>query len=316
MSYPINLGDKVSKEKIFSQRKKMLTSEAQFKTAERLQKELFSDHSAPLQLALAPLTHSGNRISDIEKEWARVRAMEVKLLIQHMHKPQTPEPAGFMGHRDSGIPDLQEAGLLGPDYHISHANRLTSEELEMMRAAGSMICATTMGEFPYMMADYRGPSVHGRARAAGVATGIGTDVALAVTGDYFEHVRASLWSHYLEAESRAIVSQYRSRDTLDFATAMGARAIRLGDITGSISVGKRADLVLLSTDRIGFGMAGDLADRVVTFANTSDIDSVWIAGKARKRHGKMLGVDWPKLKSDLVEAQDRVARRAATIEWV
>ena len=108
----------------------------------------------------------------------------------------------------------------------------------------------------------------------------------------------------------------RSQDTLVFATALGAKAIRLGEETGSTTVGKRADLVLLNTDRIGFGMMGSLADRVVTFANTSDIDSVWIAGQARKRHGEMLGVDWASLKVRLREAQERVERKIATVKWI
>ncbi len=185
----------------------------------------------------------------------------------------------------------------------------------MLRDTGGMICATVMGEFPYMTDSFRGPSVHGRARESGVPTGIGIDVSLAVTGDYFEHVRAALWNLYLDAEGRRIVEGYESNDILDFATALGAKAIRLGDTVGTIAVGKRADLVLLRTDRIGFGMAGSLSDRVVTFATTSDIDSVWIAGKARKRHGKMLDVDWTKLKAQLVEAQERVGRLAATIRF-
>ena len=198
---------------------------------------------------------------------------------------------------------------------MSHANRLTTEELALMRDSGGMICATTMGEFPYMMQSYRGPSVHGRARAAGVATGIGIDVPIALNGDYFEHIRASLWNHYLSEEGQQIVQNYRSADTLDFATALGARAIRLGDVTGSISIGKRADLLLLDTDRIGFGMGGSLADRVVTFATTSDINSVWISGKARKRNGRMLGVDWSNLKRKLSEAHNRVAKLASTINF-
>lgn len=178
------------------------------------------------------------------------------------------------------------------------------------------IAATTMSEYSFMMLPHRGPPVHARARAAGVPVGIGADVPMALTGDYFEHVRSSLWSHYLEEESRQIVKDYGSQDTLDFATALGAKAIRLGEETGSITIGKRADLVLLNTDRIGFGMMGNLADRVVTFANTSDIDSVWIAGRARKRHGEMLDVDWASLKSRLHEAQERVERKVATVKWV
>ncbi len=307
-------GDTVSLAKAEGQRI-AAANETHWRTASRLQKEVFHDGSGLLQLALAPSANTGSTVADIQREWTRARGMGVRLLAAHIHKPANPLPAGVMGHRDSGVPDLNEAGLLGPDYHLAHANRLTSEELRMLRDSGGMICATAMGEIPYMSESFRGPSVHGRAREAGVPTGIGIDVSLALTGDYFEHVRAALWNLYLDAESRRIVEGYESNDILDFATALGAKAIRLGDTAGTIEVGKRADLVLLRTDRIGFGMAGSLADRVVTFATTSDIDSVWIAGKPRKRMGKMLDLDWAKLKAELVEAQERVGRLAATIQF-
>ena len=315
ISYPFELGDTVSTARAIEAIYAARSSEQEWNTAARLKKELFQDGSALLQLALGPVTWPGHRIDDIREEWGRARSTGVELLVAHLHKPATPFPAGFMGHRGSGIPDLHEAGLLGPDYHVAHGNRLTPEELQMLRDTGGMIAAATMNEFMYMTRAHQGPSVHGRARAAGVPVGIGIDVPLALTGDYFEHVRTSLWSHYLEEESRELVRDYQSSDTLDFVTAMGARAIRLGDTTGSITVGKRADLILLDTGRIGFGMLGSLADRVVTFASTSDIDSVWIAGRARKRHGEMLGVDWPSLKARLREAQERVDQKIATITW-
>ncbi|WP_088141345.1 amidohydrolase family protein [Achromobacter xylosoxidans] len=292
------------------------TSETHWRTAERLQQELFSDSSAPLQLALAPSGNNGSSLDDIRAEWTRARGMGVGMLAAHIHKPEAPHAAGFMGHRDSGIGDLHDAGLLGPDYQATHANRLTDEELAMLRDTGGMICATAMGEFPYVMSADKGPSVHGRSRRAGVATGMGIDISLALPSDYFEHIRATYWNLYLDPEVRDVMKACSSDYILDFATGLGAKSVRLGDTVGTISVGKRADLLLLSTDRIGFGMAGSLADRVVTFACTADIDSVWIAGQARKRHGKMLGVDWPALKKRLVQAQERVGRQAATIRLV
>ena len=316
ISYAFEPGDTVSGAEAIQAMFAIRSSEREWNTAALLHKELFQDSSAPLQLALGPAMWAGNPIAEFADEWARIRSTGVGLLVAHLHKPFRPFPAGIMGHRDSGIPDLHEAGLLGPDYHVAHANRLTSEELAMLRDSGGMIAATTMGEFPYMTQAHRGPSVHGRARAAGVPVGIGVDVPLALPEDFFEHVRSSLWSHYLAEESRQIVQDYRSQDTLDFATALGAKAIRLGDETGSITVGKRADLVLLNTDRIGFGRMGGLADRVVTFARTSDIDSVWIAGQARKRHGQMIGVDWVSLKARLHEAQERVEQKVASVNWV
>jgi cytosine/adenosine deaminase-related metal-dependent hydrolase len=291
------------------------TTETHWATAERLQKEVFSASSDIMQLGLAPASGMGSRLEEIRKEWTRVRDMGVNLLAAHVHKPTSPTPQGTMGYRDSGIPDLQDAGLLGPDYHLAHANRLNAEELKMLRETGGMVCSTAMGEFPYMASASRGPSVHGRARAAGVATGIGIDVNLVLNQDYFEHARAAFWNLYLSPEGRKIATAYKSEDTLDFVTALGARAMRLDDVTGTITVGKRADLVLLRTDRIGFAMLGSLADRVLNFGSLSDIDSVWVAGQARKRNGQMIGVDWAGLKSQVDEAQKRIGPLAASITF-
>jgi len=292
------------------------TTEAHWAIADTLHKEVFNDPDALLQFGLCPASGMGNELALIKEEWERARSYDLQILAAHIHKPATPHPAGYMGYRDSGMLDLADAGLLGPDYHISHANRLTDDEFRVLRETGGMVCATAMGEFPYMTAAFRGPSCHGRARAAGVAAGIGIDVSLALTHDYFEHVRAGFWNLYLEPAGVKIANSYKSYDALDFATNTGAKAVRLDKVVGSIETGKRADFVLLKTDRPGFGRLGTLADRVVTFAAREDIDSVWIAGKARKRNGEMVGVDLKEIMQKVYAAQDRYGPLAASINFV
>jgi len=292
-----------------------MADEAHFAAAAALQKEVFTDESAPLQLALCMSNGAfGAPMDKVKAELDRIRGFGVGLVAAHSHRPDTPFPAGHFGARGSGIADLADAGLLGPDLHLSHGNGLTDAELALLRDSGGMICATAMGEFPYKARGLPG-SVHGRARAAGVAAGIGIDVGVALTADYFEHIRAAFWNLYLDPEGAAIASSYKSVDTLDFATRLGAKAIRLGNETGTITVGKRADLVLLRTDRFGFAMMGNLADRVVNFAALPDIDSVWMAGRAVKRDGQMIGVDWPRLKSRIESIQERVEAQVATISF-
>jgi cytosine/adenosine deaminase-related metal-dependent hydrolase len=108
----------------------------------------------------------------------------------------------------------------------------------------------------------------------------------------------------------------KSADVLDFATALGAKAIRQGDVVGTVTVGKRADLVLLRTDSLLYGHGGTLADKVLTFTNASDVDSVWIAGVAKKRHGKLIGYDVAKLNAQRIAAQQRIGRDGASIKFV
>lgn len=271
----------------------------------------FSSSTDPLQfgVALSHVEYSPRTPQIVRDELVQARKLGAKLMTQHIQ--------GFNGDWAMGlpasyrvIPDLQQAGLLGPDYHISHGNGLTDAELGMLRDNGSKLASSTLGEFPYAS-----PSIHGRAWKAGVATGIGVDVPLAVPSDYFEHVRSAWMSLFRSPEGRAIVSEMESADILQFATIGGARSLGIDGQTGSITVGKRGDLVLLRTDRIGFPSTGRLADRVVTFATLGDIDSVWTNGKLRKQHGRMIDVDWKTLKRRADAARDYVVLKANQIEF-
>ena len=126
ISYPFDVGDTVSPAEMLAALFAARPTEQEWNTASLLRNDLFDDRSALLQLALGPPMWPGYAMDDVVDYMTRARSVGVDLIIAHMHKSATPHPAGFMGHRDSGIPDLHEAGLLGPDVHVAHANRLTS----------------------------------------------------------------------------------------------------------------------------------------------------------------------------------------------
>lgn len=266
--------------------------------AARVRDQYFSDGAGPLYFGVGL---SGTQVGPertIESciwEFERARALRPKLMTQH----------------SMSIRHLQPVGLLGPDLHVSHGNGLTLEELRMMADAGVKLCSTTMGEYAY-----DDPQIHGRARAAGVDVGIGMDVPVALHTDNFEHVRNAFWSFYRSEDGMRLADEYTSEEVLAFATSLGAKAIGLGDVTGSISVGKQADLVLLRTDRIGFAPAGSLADRVLNFATQPDIDSVWVAGVLRKTGGRVIGVDWRDFKQQVRALQEYVFAQAETMTFV
>ncbi len=299
-------GDTISLAEASAQRLAPPTEE-HYETARMLRDELFSSGDSLVRFGIASSNGLGRHtMRQTKTEFDRARALEPFLIALHIHKQNPVPPEGIYRN----ISDLYKAGLLGPEIHVSHGVQMTDEEIIMLRDTGGMLCATVMGEFPYVE-----PAIHGKARKMGLPSGIGIDVNLALTQDYFEHVRAALWNMQRSEEYARIAREYEPTDLLDFATNSGAKAIRMGDTTGTISVGKQADLVLLSTSRYGFALAGTLADRVFSFANLSDVDSVWVRGTLRKQNGKMLNVDWDKLKKDMREAQARIVRDAATINF-
>ncbi|GAA3439746.1 amidohydrolase family protein [Kutzneria kofuensis] len=185
------------------------------------------------------------------------------------------------------------ADLLGPDLHFVHGNACTDEELRMLADAGCGLTATPPVES--MMG--HGAPVYGRFTAFGGTPALGVDVVINSAADMFEQMRAALWLERLRGSSLAAGA------LLGSATAAGARAIGLGDVVGSLEVGKRADIVLLD----GFGhLPFDLVPGgIVATAGVADVRTVLVDGRVVKRDGVLVDHDLASLRA----AVDDVARR-------
>jgi 5-methylthioadenosine/S-adenosylhomocysteine deaminase len=101
-----------------------------------------------------------------------------------------------------------------------------------------------------------------------------------------------------------------ARDVIECATINGARACGLDARTGSITVGKDADLVLLDAEDPSVFPVGNLAGTIVAAGHPGLVDSVFVAGKAVKRDGRLLGVDLPALRTRLLDSRARIAAAA------
>lgn len=79
--------------------------------------------------------------------------------------------------------------------------------------------------------------------------------------------------------------------------------------TGSITVGKDADLILLDAEDPSVFPVSDPVGTVAA-GHPGLVDSVFVAGRAVKRDGRLLGVDLPALRARLLESRDRIAAAA------
>jgi cytosine/adenosine deaminase-related metal-dependent hydrolase len=100
------------------------------------------------------------------------------------------------------------------------------------------------------------------------------------------------------------------RDLLEFATIEGARCANLDSKVGTLTPGKEADLLLLTTDRLNIWPLNNAAGVVVNQMNPGNVDAVFIAGKVKKWRGNLVGVDLPRVRRLVQDARDAVMRRA------
>ena len=214
-----------------------------------------------------------------------------------------------LGENVRAVPALAECGLLGDDLLFVHGAHLTNNELQLLAADGGWVSSTPETEIQMGM----GFPVVERVAKTGKESSLGIDIVSNYAGDMFAQMRLMLQllrnqDYELEGKLPLSVGQPAAR-MLRTATLGGAIAAGLGELTGSLSPGKRADLILVRTDSIHMSPMNDPIAALVFYASASDVDSVWVAGQPRKRRGELVDVDWPKLRDELESSRDRIMAR-------
>jgi cytosine/adenosine deaminase-related metal-dependent hydrolase len=100
------------------------------------------------------------------------------------------------------------------------------------------------------------------------------------------------------------------RDVLEFATIEGARACGLEDRVGSLTPGKRGDLILIRTDSFGMTPLNNPVGQVVYNAHPGLVDTVIVDGRVVKRAGALEHVDAGGVRQLAIDSRDDILGRA------
>src|SRR5262245_29417044 len=201
---------------------------------------------------------------------------------------------------------MHDLGLMGPDVCYIHMTDLTDEELDLIAETGGKASIA-----PYVeMLMGHGPPPTGKMIARGVRPSLSVDVVSSVPGEMFSQMRTALvYDRILEFTDTPDIAfgpTLTHADVLEFATIDGARSIMLEDRVGSLSPGKQADIVLLKTNAINTAPVLDPKGTIVTFADTSNVDSVFVAGRAAKRNGQLVDADLENTFRKLDESRNHI----------
>jgi hypothetical protein len=100
------------------------------------------------------------------------------------------------------------------------------------------------------------------------------------------------------------------KDVLRFATINGAKHLRLDGKTGSLTPGKEADIIILDATAPNVTPLNNVPGAVVSLMDTSNVETVIVAGKVRKWKGKLLDVDMDHLRRQLERSRDFIFAKA------
>ncbi|WP_131742886.1 amidohydrolase family protein [Actinomadura roseirufa] len=260
----------------------------------RVRRAYFDEPGGTVSMVLAAL---GPEIAGEERslhEWRLARDLGLPITVH----------TGGQGASSAarGLAFLEDNGLIEHPTLYAHANHYTEDALKRIAGAGGTISVTPGIEASLNI----GPPPTGRSHAAGVPTGLGADTVASGPGDMFSVMRAA----YLLERGRPDGAGlgFTAADALRMATIEGAEAAGAGAVTGSLTPGKRADLLVLRTDTLGVAAAHDPIAAVVLYADTRNVDTVLAGGRVVKRGGVLRGQDVP---SVLASVEASAARLAA-----
>jgi cytosine/adenosine deaminase-related metal-dependent hydrolase len=101
-----------------------------------------------------------------------------------------------------------------------------------------------------------------------------------------------------------------TRRLVELATIDGARDLGLADKVGSLTPGKRADLITVRTTDINMAPMGDAFDALVALAQPGNVDLVAVDGRILRRSGKFTALDYPKIAQAAVQSATALRERA------
>ena len=210
----------------------------------------------------------------------------------HIHLSETAQEvdASRRLHGMPVVPWVKKHGLFDAKVLAAHCVHVDEGEIRALNNAGAGVAHNPTSNLKLAA----GVAPVARMLELGVNVGIGTDGPASNNDlDMFEEMRlAALLAKGTSGDPTAVPA----RTALAMATRIGASAMHMDHLTGSIEVGKRADLIVLDLDRLhnvpAFGHdAGGIYGQIVYASKSTDVVDVMCNGRWLMRNRALLTLD-------------------------
>ncbi|KAI8254263.1 hypothetical protein K4K56_008381 [Colletotrichum sp. SAR 10_98] len=201
-----------------------------------------------------------------------------------------------------------DMGFMLPGHVYIHCTNLTDHEMSLVAKTGGKIALATETDIQMRMGF---PPLR-MALAHGLKPSLSIDTSSAAAPDLLSQMRLqlqlqrSLDHHAAHLEHRVSMKMdFGVRDALIWGTRNGAEAVGLGDQIGTLTPGKRADIIVITSKRALSGSAFPLGTAVL-HSSPADVDLVMVDGRILKRDGVLVGIDVDAIRARAREGMRRI----------
>jgi 5-methylthioadenosine/S-adenosylhomocysteine deaminase len=248
--------------------------------ARRIRANELSDDQGIITMALATRGTNFCKEDVVRFEWELAKELGINITV-HVAMDR-------FGYTKMQLRKLKEMDLLYPNTTYIHSSHLLDDEWQMVADSGGNVSLAPQIEMQMG---------HGWAPAAtatkmGIPVGLSSDVATTASSDQFTQMHAvfaserarrhqQTWDEDLDGNTPT-PDLIDARQVLRWATIDGAKVAGIADRTGSITPGKKADLVIIDTKAVNVSPVIDPVGAVVCAADISNVRTVFVDGQVVK----------------------------------
>ncbi len=229
-------------------------------------------HNPLLSFCFAP--HAPYTVSDKTFNSILTYAEQLDAAIHiHLHETQDEIRISMESSGVRPIERMQQLGLLSPNLIAVHMVHLTDHEIKLLHQYNCSIAHCPSSNMKLASGFAPISSLVNQ----GVNVGLGTDGAASNNRlDMFEEMRlAALLAKANSGRADALPAH----QVLRMATLNGANALGLGESTGSLAVGKAADITAIDFSHLNLTPCYDPVSHLIYAASREHVSHVWANGR-------------------------------------
>jgi len=202
--------------------------------------------------------------------------------------------------------ELGAKGMFGEDNIFIHMTGMSDDGWKYAADAGAHVSLAV----PIEMHMRHGTPPIQKAIDLGMGISLSSDVECTMTADMFTQMRSLITLQRMFVNEAALAGEQdypelmQCLDAIRHATIEGAKGLKLDAVTGSLTPGKAADIVLLDATAINVAPLNNVPGAVVTLMERTNVDTVMVAGKVKKWKGQLLDFDVERLRGELEASRD------------
>ncbi len=265
--------------------------------------ESWKDHPL-ITPTIAPHAPYSNTVETLQQSAALAKEYDLPLMI-HLAETEREVEDNMNTHGKTVVPWVKDQGILDVPIIGAHCVHIDEHEMRMLHKHHGSVAHCPSANLKLAS----GIAPISQMLEMGINVAIGTDGPASNNDlDMFEEMRlAALLAKVTPHDPTALPA----RTALQMATINGARALGMGDVTGSLEVGKYADVIVVDANPVhnipNFDFNPESAySQVVYAAKSSDVRDTIVHGKVLMRERELLTIDEAALQEQASAYAERV----------